>query len=353
MLTQIENFLVYEYHFLDDLSFIKPLNEYLDSNQEEITTKLKQLFSRYGWEGDGELGIIWLPPFVDIGIENTCGHYVFHVKQSNNGTSFLASDIELPFEILIEQNAFQSKIEESNTESTHSEINIIETDVEFFKKQLLDYKIKIHNELQAVDNLPNTELTDEIKNKILGYNQCMIIQHLHDFIDNCFLSILLEVFNNGNSNNLKLKKSAVKIDLSKHSLKDNKLPNDSWFTIQMIISDIWNSFKFESFNEKLKKIASSFDYKIQHDLKKEMLKHVIIRNCIQHHNCKLEPSSLKSFGYNSISVLNNNNEILEISSWKAIVLSKNELFILINSLLNFVDEFSSHATNRTLNHHTI
>ena len=60
--------------------------------------KIEELFREIGWEGDGKLGVIWIPPFVDIGIEDGWGTYIWHVKQSNNGTSWLASNCTLNFE---------------------------------------------------------------------------------------------------------------------------------------------------------------------------------------------------------------------------------------------------------------
>lgn len=45
-------------------------------------------FTQAGWEGDGQLGFIWLPPFL-FSEYNAIGACIWHVKQSNNGTSFL------------------------------------------------------------------------------------------------------------------------------------------------------------------------------------------------------------------------------------------------------------------------
>lgn len=43
---------------------------------------------RNGWEGDGILMCIWLPPFINHNLEETYGSYIWHVKQQSNGTSF-------------------------------------------------------------------------------------------------------------------------------------------------------------------------------------------------------------------------------------------------------------------------
>jgi hypothetical protein len=48
---------------------------------------------RAGWEGDGELGGLYLPPFVLPTRPMGCTHGLgaYHVKQLNNGTSFIVT----------------------------------------------------------------------------------------------------------------------------------------------------------------------------------------------------------------------------------------------------------------------
>jgi hypothetical protein len=64
---------------------------------------VKQRFASAGWEGDGEIQLMWLPPFVGAGAEDTWGVAVWFVKQDNNGTAFMASPVPLPFSRLLEQ----------------------------------------------------------------------------------------------------------------------------------------------------------------------------------------------------------------------------------------------------------
>lgn len=58
-------------------------------------------FNKAGWEGDGTINIIWLPPFLFKGGE-THGACVWHVKQANNGTSWLCADRPYEFPGLTE-----------------------------------------------------------------------------------------------------------------------------------------------------------------------------------------------------------------------------------------------------------
>jgi hypothetical protein len=59
-----------------------------------VIQAIKDAFRQAGWEGDGELTTIWLPPFA-CPVEDTHGEWLFHVKQSNNGTSFIAAMFDL------------------------------------------------------------------------------------------------------------------------------------------------------------------------------------------------------------------------------------------------------------------
>jgi hypothetical protein len=100
--------IVYRYEHLDDLGFVRrPEDVYADMDPnalEQRTASVRAALLSAGWEGDGDLSVIWLPPFVDVGVEDTWGTYLWHVKQSNNGTSWIASFCPLTFRRLEEQN---------------------------------------------------------------------------------------------------------------------------------------------------------------------------------------------------------------------------------------------------------
>ena len=95
---------VVDYQHIDDFRCFQPLESALEENYtrndspefkqrlQELKNWLGRLFSNAGWEGDGEINCFYIPPCfgsqADFG--GTSCYTIFHVKQSNNGTSWLA-----------------------------------------------------------------------------------------------------------------------------------------------------------------------------------------------------------------------------------------------------------------------
>lgn len=101
----IGNFHVYQYHYIDCVDYMLLASDVLAkvANKDQVIKAVEKCLKTAGWEGDGELRLMWLPPFLGAGIEDTWGMAVWFVKQSNNGTAFLASPIPLPFQALLDQ----------------------------------------------------------------------------------------------------------------------------------------------------------------------------------------------------------------------------------------------------------
>jgi hypothetical protein len=79
---------VYSYYY-DDLRLDwKPVSPRL-----RLYGVLKQVFTHAGWEGDGAIEYMDLPPFCADDEQNGNGWWfrVYHVKQHNDGISYLAS----------------------------------------------------------------------------------------------------------------------------------------------------------------------------------------------------------------------------------------------------------------------
>ena len=90
---------VWSFTFIDDRTFCKAPdfeNSYCPGITPANMERAKVAFQECGWEGDGDIEIIWIPPFL-INDPDSWGLYVWHVKQRNNGYSFIASDEDIAF----------------------------------------------------------------------------------------------------------------------------------------------------------------------------------------------------------------------------------------------------------------
>lgn len=99
----MDGFFVYTFHHDDDAHpGWKPLTD-----QEGINT-LTALFKECGWEGDGNLEWMLVPPFFGEGTSNRW-FPIYHVKQSHRGTSWIASKHRLTVEDLNAEDARAGK----------------------------------------------------------------------------------------------------------------------------------------------------------------------------------------------------------------------------------------------------
>ena len=96
---QLQSYYVYTYEHIDILTFLPVAKEFLGTypGYNALISEVSQLFLRNGWEGDGIIRLMWFPPFLKIGIEDTWGTLAWFVKQSNNGTAFIASPVSIPY----------------------------------------------------------------------------------------------------------------------------------------------------------------------------------------------------------------------------------------------------------------
>jgi hypothetical protein len=114
--SQIKDFFVYQYEWIDDLSWIRAASSLVEDfsrYESEIIT----LLNINQWRGNGEIGLIWIPPFIAdkiiVGGEQVFldrhpptvplnsnyswahGFAIWHAKQLEDGISFLCSPFEL------------------------------------------------------------------------------------------------------------------------------------------------------------------------------------------------------------------------------------------------------------------
>ena len=346
----VHAYYVYEYTFLDDLRFIKaPEDVFFHDDKDQLNAvveAVKKKFLNAGWEGDGEIGILWLPPFVDAGIEDTWGTYLWHVKQSNNGISFLASPYPLEFPRLAQQNATYDETGEPRGRP----INIVETGVTCLRKDVTTLKSQLSTSLEQLRLLPPSAVLDDIINKLLIHYQGLMVRALTEFIDDCYLHFLIEVINNGNKAKIKLQKAKVQIDPNRYLPEDD--PNypigeggSQWLTVQGLISDIWKTFKFEPYKIKVQMLFGAIDFKVDDTVRAELMKHVVLRNCIQHHEGQLDQDSLRQCGVQKV-VMRRAGGTYELQAHARITFTEEELLHLGELLEKVATDFSDYVDKR-------
>jgi hypothetical protein len=102
----LKSFEVCDYEWIDNLNFTIDPKECLD-NFEEYVKIAKERFLEAGWDGDGEIELMWIPPFMFKGVRTekfTVGVTIWHVKQKEDGFSWLLSPMKLPDENELPEN---------------------------------------------------------------------------------------------------------------------------------------------------------------------------------------------------------------------------------------------------------
>ena len=353
-ISAIKDFDVYEYTFLDDLQFIKtPEEVFADEDPVGIsafTDAIKKKFLAAGWEGDGDIGIIWLPPFVDVGIEDTWGTYIWHVKQSNNGISFLGSSRSLDFARLADQNRDHGAIRPRGRP-----VNIVETGVSCLRRDVGSLKTQLAENLRHVRSLPSGKPVEAISGDLLIYYQGLMVRFLTEFLDDCYLRFLIEVFNNGNKSKIQLQKIKVQLDPDRYLPDENEdcSIDDSgtqWLTLQGMVTDIWKAYKFEPFKQKVQHLFGAINFKLEDPLRAELMKHVVLRNCIQHHEGQLDKDSLRQCGVAKV-VLRKAGGTYELKDWQKIVFTEEELLHFSDLLDQLAVTFNSYVDKRLPTRH--
>ena len=98
----LRTFKVVMYEWIDNLNFTIRPGDCL-ANAGEYISVAKEMFLEAGWEGDGEIELMWIPPFMFKGEKTeqfTRGVTTWHVKQLEDGISRLLTPVELPCETI-------------------------------------------------------------------------------------------------------------------------------------------------------------------------------------------------------------------------------------------------------------
>lgn len=95
----IRSFYDYAVEWIDNLHFLQLPEAFLD-NPAPYVEIARERFLEAGWWSGGEINLLWLPPFIFSRESkvSTEGIVVWHVKQEDDGISWLLSPVELPFD---------------------------------------------------------------------------------------------------------------------------------------------------------------------------------------------------------------------------------------------------------------
>jgi hypothetical protein len=232
---------VYQYHHLDDLSFArKPEKVFANLKPAELkrlVDAVEQRFRTAGWEGDGKLEVLWLPPFVDVGVEDTWGTYLWHVKQENNGTSWIGSKHALGFGRIKDQN-------ERFPYETHAQVSIV-YDAGLTMVRGVEANLKrVRSRISALDRLSDPQV-EEIANELRIAAQGELTSGFQTFLDDCYLELLTDILERGNRSNLHLARLKVNLDLSGVQSVDDRHLRDrereeirKWLTLKGLVHDV-------------------------------------------------------------------------------------------------------------------
>lgn len=93
---KLNEFFKNTFEWIDNLNFALNPSDCLE-NSEEYINVAKAIFTEMGWYGDGDVQLIWIPPFMFDGIHTekfTRGIVIWHVKQKEDGISWILSPID-------------------------------------------------------------------------------------------------------------------------------------------------------------------------------------------------------------------------------------------------------------------
>lgn len=317
------------FQFIDNLEhIIKPDDVFIyDNDYIEI---VKRAFFDAGWEGDGEIGLIWIPPFVEM-LGGTSGEYVWHVKQDNNGISFLGFE-EATYSHYNDDHKNNLKYEAITV--THDSTSNCVRRVDVYRGNLKELGENKNN------------LSKEIFHLTLKSIQSSLVADFIDTIDEIYLDIMRHVIDEDNTDKLRLSKSNVKLPLDEISRGAEESYFNSWLSLRLIEAAIWRDFKFWQVKEKIKEICKAVDFNPDEKLRNIINTHIEIRNAFQHHSGQFTIDMKRTLGTDHIELLDENAKKTKCKLWSMINLSIPEVRRFCDSVETFMHDYEINIEKR-------
>lgn len=325
---------VEQYQFIDNLAHIIPPEQVFDDAElPSLLAKVEEAFKSAGWEGDGDIGLIWLPPFANDSYEDTFGRYIWHVKQDNNGISFLGY-MEYVFG------------GEAAALPARPPAAVSETITESHSNYLVEVTEELRGLLHEAERI-NTE-TDFSSLYLLTLNsiQNQAVSELNDYIDEVYLEFAEHVLGQNNPDQIRLTKAKINLPLDTISAGIEDGYFDSWLTLKSITSALWKDFKFWPFRNKLKEICSCVGFDCPEEIRSVLWKHIEIRNAIQHHNSEFTKDISRSLGQAYLCIAEDETAFRTINLWQTIELTPYEICLFLDAIKEFVTSYETHISSR-------
>lgn len=335
---------VYRYEHVDELSFVRSAKQVdrtspFAGNLKTLEPDIAVLFRANGWEGDGNIGIVWVPPFV--GSWGSRGLLVWFVKQFNNGTSFIASEQPLPFADLWNDDNDDEDAGAGRFDGLIPE-GLLRGPREGLEGQVQHVMSNLEEDIAAIAILPPSS---RVAAHLTERAQGQMIQVLMAFLDDCYLRILIEVVRDGNKSSVKLRKSKTSINLGSYLPDEFEGDERGFFTLNGFISDLWASYKFEPFAVKVEMLLKPIDLVIDATLMSELRKHVLLRNSVQHHEGWVSSDLLRGLGRSYVPIAGPTGPE-RMSARSRIVFPVDEIRAFDRVLRTFAQSVDTHVERR-------
>lgn len=313
------------YTYIDELSHrIDPVEIYGDSAEEEKNI-VSEVFKKNGWEGDGEIKLIWIPPFM-LNNGSTIGKYVWHVKQQNNGLSFLAFKGDFPF------------ISDDWQPSRHEK--------KYFKDRIDGFKKTLDTYEESLDKISGTN--NELLKIFLNGLHADIISTFYDFLNDFSLDIFMELVMYNNPYKLKINyRPNFNLSFKNVHEQEEAYPegtyDESFVFCYSLIQALYDNFKFEPYEERIKVVCKAFDFDFFPTYGQKLRKQIEIRNAFQHRQGALDKKSYESIGM-KVEIRQPGGGVIEYRPWNYIVLTIEEIKEFIKLLKCFCEDFMNSIT---------
>jgi hypothetical protein len=316
--------------FIDDLSFIQKPEVLGLPDLDKTLERVRTCFQAAGWEGDGEIGVLWLPPFVLVEIEDNYGVLVWHVKQQNDGISWLISPVPLLLEPLLKQNQTDRLLP----------IGLVTEETEAFVKQIDTELQLLHDQLSFLRGMPESDQRRSLEADLIVLRQGQLVMQYQDYLADCYLRFLNQVIQEG-STEIRLRTGAVRLQLSPPtSIQPSDDQDAAFLTRIQITQEIWDGYRMAAFKDKVDMLFKSIRFQPDDTQKALILRHVQLRNCIQHHAGKLTAKALSDLGVAKVEITTADKPIV-LKAWDRIVLTEEEIILFQGAIKHVAQTFEN------------